>query len=161
VSAVSIEPVASPADFPVLVAMPTRWNDNDAYGHVNNAVFYEYFDTVVNSWLDRRAGAEARLGEAIGVVAESGCRYLREVSYPQELLVGLACERLGRSSVTYRLAVFGPAPEEGAKPLPSAVGRFVHVYVDRTTRRPMPVPEAIREAVGSELLPRPTGEDEA
>jgi acyl-CoA thioester hydrolase len=142
----------APADYAFLVPLATRWNDNDLYGHVNNAVFYEYFDTVVNTWLDRAAGSAAREGAAIGVVAESGCRYLREVSYPQELLIGLGCERLGRTSVTYRLAVFAPPSTAGGDPVPAAAGRFVHVYVDRTTRRPVPVPGPVRAAVEGELL---------
>ncbi|MFE9629020.1 acyl-CoA thioesterase [Streptomyces sp. NPDC006527] len=154
-------PVAEPAgtkrplrtaDYPVRVPLATRWADNDSYGHVNNAVYYQYFDTVVNTWLSRRAGVRASESTAIGVVAESGCRYLREVSYPQELLIGLGCERLGRSSITYRLAVFLPDAVDGSAHQAAAVGRFVHVYVDREERRPVPIPQAVRAAVEAELL---------
>ncbi|SED63346.1 acyl-CoA thioesterase [Streptomyces melanosporofaciens] len=139
--------------FPVLVPCPTRWRDNDAYGHINNAVYYEYFDTAVNSWLHHRAGRIAHEGEAIGVVAESGCRYLRQAAYPEHLLVGVACDRLGRSSVTYRLAVFrtgGDAPD-APDDTAIAIGRFVHVYVDRRSRRPVPVPDPVRTAVAKDL----------
>ena len=137
------------ADFPVLRPLQTRWRDNDVYGHVNNVVYYEYFDTAVNAWLHEQVGRVAREGDAIGVVAETTCRYHHEVSFPQELVVGLRCDRLGTTSITYRLAIFSrDAPEDG----PAAVGRFVHVYVDRGSRRPVPVPPAVREAVARELV---------
>ena len=126
------------------LTVPTRWMDNDVYGHVNNVVYYEYFDTAVNAWLHEQVGLAAREGASIGVVAETTCRYLHEVAFPQDLVVGLRCDRLGTTSVTYRLAIFRrDLPEEG----PAAVGRFVHVYVDRDTRRPVPVPPEVREAV--------------
>jgi acyl-CoA thioester hydrolase len=145
------------SDFPVLMPQQTRWADNDRYGHVNNVVYYAYFDTAVNTWLARQAGYGAAEGPAIGVVAETGCRFLREVSFPQDLQVGLGCERLGRSSVTYRLALFGPEPD-GSGLYAAAVGRFVHVYVDREHRRPVPVPAPVRAAVESALLsPSPAG----
>lgn len=138
-------------DFPVLTDLQTRWRDNDVYGHVNNVVYYEYFDTAVNAWLHEQVGRVAREGEAIGVVAETTCRYLHEVSFPQQIVVGLACERLGRTSITYRLAIFA-ADVAGAGP--AALGRFVHVYVDRDSRRPVAVPERIRQAVQRVLVPR-------
>jgi acyl-CoA thioester hydrolase len=138
-------------DFPVLTMLQTRWRDNDVYGHVNNVVYYEYFDTAVNAWLHEQVGRIARDGEAIGVVAETTCRYLHEVSFPQRILVGLACERLGSTSITYRLAIFA-ADAEGTGP--AALGWFVHVYVDRDTRRPVAVPAAIREAIQRVLMPQ-------
>ncbi|MEV5384451.1 thioesterase family protein [Streptomyces sp. NPDC052721] len=153
----------TPDAFPVHMPLATRWRDNDSYGHVNNAVYYEFFDTAVNTWLHKRVGAEAHDGDAIGVVAASGCRYLRQAAYPEALVMGLACERLGRSSVTYRLAVFGTRDAESG---PSgvtalAVGRFVHVYVSRDTRRPVPIPVAVREAVIKDLITEdPTDADE-
>jgi acyl-CoA thioester hydrolase len=130
------------ADFPVLRATPTRWGDNDQYGHANNVVYYAWFDTAVNGWLMEATGSDVSRLDAIGVVVESSCRYLSPVGFPQQLTVGLAVDRLGGRSVAYRLAVFGPDDEH-----PAAVGRFVHVYVDAGTRRPVDVPELVRRAV--------------
>ena len=138
----AIAPAPQRDDFPVLRAMQTRWMDNDQYGHVNNVAYYSYFDTAVNGWLMAAAGADARLGAAIGVVAETSCRFLKEISFPDALYVGLRLEKLGNSSVVYQLAVF-----RGDDVEPSALGRFVHVYVDRTTRRPVAVPQTIRAAL--------------
>jgi acyl-CoA thioester hydrolase len=129
-------------DFRVLRAVPLRWNDDDTYGHVNNAVHYLLFDTAVNGWLVEATGTDIRRLPAIGIVAETGCRYLAELRFPEQVTAGLALERLGRSSVTYRLALFG----EQAGP-PAAVGRFVHVYVDATSRRPVSVPLEVRRAL--------------
>src|SRR3954453_24121681 len=129
-------------DFPVWWPMPTRWADNDQYGHANNVVYYAWFDTAVNGWLMREVGADVRELPAMGVVAETSCRFVSEVAFPDQLEVGLAVERLGRSSVTYRLAVFAEGADQ-----PAAVGRFVHVYVDPGTRRPVDVPDAVRTAV--------------
>jgi acyl-CoA thioester hydrolase len=125
--------------FPVLRGMQTRWHDNDHYGHVNNVVYYSYFDTAVNGWLIEASGCDIRELPAIGIVAETSCRFLRTVGFPDALHVGLAVERLGRSSVTYRLAVF-----RGDEEAPSALGRFVHVYVDGGNRRPIEIPAALR-----------------
>lgn len=130
-----------PEDFAVLVDVPLRWADDDAYGHVNNAVHYQLFDTAVNGWLATQVG-DVRGLPALGVVAETGCRYLGELRFPERVRCGLSLDRLGASSVAYRLALFG----EGG-PGPVAVGRFVHVYVDPGTRRPVPVPDAVRTAV--------------
>ena len=130
------------ADFKVLWPMQTRWMDNDHYGHVNNVAYYSYFDTAVNGYLMDATGADTRTLNAIGIVAESGCRFLKQVSFPDRLQVGLRLEKLGNSSVIYQLAVFRGDDEE-----PAAIGRFVHVYVDATTRRPVSVPIAIRAAL--------------
>ncbi len=130
--------------FPVLRQVPLRWNDDDAYGHVNNTVHYLLFDTAVNGWLAEAVGGDLRALPALGIVAETGCRYLSELRFPDAVTAGVALDRLGRSSVTYRLALFGQASEQ-----PAAVGRFVHVYVDRTTRRPVPVPAAVRTALAA------------
>lgn len=140
-------PAARPADFPVLRTMPTRWSDNDVYGHVNNVVYYSPFDTTVNGWLLEACGTDIRDLPAIGVVAETSCRFLRSTSFPDVLHVGLGLERRGRSSVVYRLAVFGTAAGGRIEDDPAALGRFVHVYVDRETRRPAPVPEQIANAL--------------
>lgn len=135
------EALPTRADFPVLEPVQTRWADNDQYGHANNVVYYAWFDTVVNGWLGRQVGDVTRL-PALGVVVETSCRYLASVAFPDALTVGLGVERLGERSVTYRLAVFREEADE-----PSAVGRFVHVYVDPATRRPTPIPEEIGRAL--------------
>lgn len=116
--------------------------DNDHYGHVNNVAYYSFFDTAVNGFLIESTGLDVRDLAAIGIVAESGCRFLSAVSFPDTVHAGLAIERLGTSSVVYRIALFRNDETD-----PCAVGRFVHVYVDRTSRRPVPVPEAIRTVV--------------
>jgi acyl-CoA thioester hydrolase len=129
-------------DFPVLRPVPTRWADNDVYGHVNNVVYYSYFDTAVNGWLMDATGQDIRLLPAIGVVAETGCRFLSALSFPDLVTAGLLLRRLGTSSVTYQIALF-----RGADPAPAGLGHFVHVYVDRATRQPVPVPQIIRDAL--------------
>lgn len=130
------------SDFRVLRALPTRWSDDDTYGHVNNVVHYLMFDTAVNGWLIEASGTDIRTLPAIGLVVETGCRYLAELRFPETVIAGIGLERLGSSSVVYRLALFGERAEE-----PAAVGRFVHVYVDRGTRRPVPVPDEVRAAL--------------
>ncbi|MEB3020189.1 acyl-CoA thioesterase [[Mycobacterium] crassicus] len=133
-------------DFPVHWPVLTRWTDNDMFGHLNNAVYYQLFDTTINGWI--AAGApdvDPVAMPELGVVAESGCRFLGELGFPDRLTVGLAVTRLGRSSVTYRLAVFRTPDAEAAEDAPlAALGHWVHVYVDRTTRRPVPIPDGIR-----------------
>ncbi len=129
-------------EFPVLRTITSRWMDNDHYGHVNNVVYYSYFDTAVNGYLIEASGADIRDLPAIGIVAETSCRFLRELSFPDTIHAGLALEKLGNSSVVYRIGLF--RNEETA---PAALGRFVHVYVDAKTRRPVPVPPPIRAAL--------------
>jgi acyl-CoA thioester hydrolase len=134
------------ADFPVFRPTQTRWSDNDHYGHVNNVVYYEWFDTAVNGWLIEASGCDIRALPAIGVVAETSCRFLRELAFPDRVLTGIRLERRGNSSVVYELAIFREvdgAPEDPA----CARGRFVHVYVDAVTRRPVPIPDAIGHAL--------------
>jgi acyl-CoA thioester hydrolase len=113
----------------------TRWADNDAYGHVNNTVYYQWFDTAVNAWLIEAGLLDVAAGDPIGLVVETGCRYAAPLAYPEPVEVGLGVERLGSSSVVYRLGVFAKGADEAA-----AEGFFVHVYVDRETRRPAPLP---------------------
>jgi acyl-CoA thioester hydrolase len=119
----------------------TRWADNDAYGHVNNTVYYAWFDTAVNAWLIAAGLLDIERGDPIGLVVETGCRYARPLAYPDPVEVGLAVESVGTSSVRYRLGVFREGSDEAA-----AEGHFVHVYVDRTSRRPAALPEAWRSA---------------
>jgi acyl-CoA thioester hydrolase len=130
--------------FPVVRTIPTRWADNDHYGHVNNAVYYLYLDTAVNGWLIEATGTDIRELPEIGIVVSTSCEYLASVGFPDVLEVGLATSRLGRTSVTYRLAVF--REQDG---LLCARAEFVHVYVDRDSRRPVPIPEVIRQALST------------
>jgi acyl-CoA thioester hydrolase len=116
--------------------------DNDTYGHVNNVVYYSYFDTAVNGYLIDATGADIRAFAAIGIVAETSCRFLAQLSFPETIEAGLRLEKLGNSSVIYRIALFKEGSDQAA-----AVGRFVHVYVDSASRAVVPVPEAIRAAV--------------
>jgi acyl-CoA thioester hydrolase len=141
-------------DFPVLWPVGTRWADNDMFGHLNNAVYYQLFDTAINAWINTSTGLDPTTTPALGIVAESGCRYFSELQFPQGLVVGLAVTRLGRSSVTYRLGLFrsrvGQA-EDRPGPI-TALGHWVHVYVDRTTRKPVPIPDAIRSLLSTALV---------
>ena len=133
-------------NFPVLWPVLTRWADNDMFGHLNNAVYYQLFDTAINGWIQTNVELDPVATTAQGIVAESGCRYFSELHFPQRLVVGLSVTRLGNSSVTYRLGIFRAGEEAAAdEPQPvAAVGHWVHVYIDRTSRRPVPIPDAIR-----------------
>jgi acyl-CoA thioester hydrolase len=133
-------------DFPVLWPVLTRWADNDMFGHLNNAVYYQLFDTAINGWINTNTEVDPLTMSSLGIVAESGCRYFSDLRFPERLVIGLAVTRLGRSSVTYRLGVFRAAEELAADETQSvtALGHWVHVYVDRTSRRPVPIPDAIR-----------------
>lgn len=129
-------PLAPRSAYRVWRTITTRWADNDAYGHVNNTVYYQWFDTAVNAWLIEADLLDLVAGDPIGLVVETGCRYARPLSYPAPVELGLAVAEIGRSSVHYRLGVFHPADVEAA-----AEGFFVHVYVGRHDRRPTPIPE--------------------
>jgi acyl-CoA thioester hydrolase len=133
-------PLEGRAAYRVWRDIGTRWADNDAYGHVNNTVYYSWFDTAVNAWLIEAGLLDVAAGDPIGLVVETGCRYARALTYPEPIEVGLAVERLGNSSVRYRLGVFAKGAGE-----PAAEGFFVHVYVDRATRRPIALPEHWRQ----------------
>lgn len=137
--------------FRVFRPIATRWLDNDMYGHVNNAVYYTFFDTTVNGYLLERTGVDIRRLSALGVVAETSCRFMRSVSFPDQLEVGLAIERLGTRSITYRLGIFVENSPDCV-----AEGRFVHVYVDADTRASVEIPAVIRTAVEPLLLAGPT-----
>lgn len=122
--------------------IPTRWNDNDVYGHVNNVVYYAYFDTVINRHLIEAGGLDIHHGAVIGLAVESQCRYRRAVAFPTDLEGGLAIAHLGNSSVRYEVGLFPQGEDDVA-----AEGSFVHVFVDRVTRRPVPLPERLRGAL--------------
>ena len=128
--------------FAHLTSLDTRWMDNDAYGHVNNVVYYSYFDTAVNRWLIERGLLEVLTSAAIGLVVETQCRYIKPLSFPDRVTVGLRVAKLGKSSVRYEIALFRNDDADAA-----AVGHFVHVYVDRTTRASTPIPDAVRHAL--------------
>jgi acyl-CoA thioester hydrolase len=124
------------------LAIPTRWMDNDSYGHVNNVTYYSYFDTAVNEHLIRAGGLDIRDGPAIGLVVETSCRFHQPLTFPEHVDAGLRVIKLGTSSVTYEIGIFRHGDDS-----PAATGRFVHVWVDRATQRPTPVPAAIRAAL--------------
>jgi acyl-CoA thioester hydrolase len=135
-------------DFPVHWPVLTRWADNDMFGHLNNAVYYQLFDTAINGWIQTNVTLDPVTTSAQGIVAESGCRYFSELHFPERLAVGVSVTRLGNSSCTYRLGIFRAA-EESAPQGVAAVGHWVHVYVDSTTRRPVPIPDAIRSLLST------------
>ncbi|OBG92156.1 4-hydroxybenzoyl-CoA thioesterase [Mycobacterium sp. E3251] len=156
----SPDPVIPPApdgltsdDFPVLWPVGTRWADNDMFGHLNNAVYYQLFDTAINAWINTSTGLDPLTTPALGIVAESGCRYYSELHFPEDLAVGLAVTRLGRSSVTYRLGVFRAAQAQQAQPI-TALGHWVHVYVDRFSRKPIEIPAPVRSLLSSASVDR-------
>jgi len=131
-------------DYRHTLAIPTRWGDNDAYGHVNNAVYYAYFDTVVNTFLIREGVLDIEKGAVIGLVVETGCQFFAPLVYPETVTAALRVASIGRSSVRYEIGLFGEAQEVAA-----AQGHFVHVYVDRETRRPASLPEPLRRVLES------------
>lgn len=130
------------SDFRHVTEITTRWMDNDVYGHVNNVVFYAYFDTVVNEYYIAAGGLDIHAGPAIGLVVETLCRYHRPISFPDIIDAGLRVARLGTSSVRHEIGLFRRGEEA-----PAATGHFVHVFVDRATRRPMPIPDEMRAAL--------------
>lgn len=130
------------ADFPFTQRVSTRWSDNDVYGHVNNAIYYQYFDSVINASLIERGSLDIRRGEVVGFIVRSECDYLAPVSYPGDVEVGVAVTRLGNSSVTYSLGLF-----KAGEPAPCAVGSMVHVFVQTDTQKPVPIPDSIRAAL--------------
>ncbi|QUS58832.1 acyl-CoA thioesterase [Pseudovibrio brasiliensis] len=125
----------------------TRWEDNDIYGHINNAVYYSYFDSAVNAYLIANDALNIHEGDEIGLVVESGCQYFSEIAYPQKIDIGLRVGHLGNSSVRYELALFVPGAETAA-----AQGFFTHVYVDRASRRPQALSLNLRNALEALLL---------
>ncbi|MGU3292168.1 acyl-CoA thioesterase [Williamsia sp. M5A3_1d] len=141
--------------------MTTRWADNDMYGHLNNAVYYQLFDTAINAWIIESTGVDPTASSAQGVVVESGCRYFASVAFPEPVTVTIAVSRLGSSSVTYDLGLFaGPTDTDGAAPTIAARGRWVHVYVDTTSRRPVPIPDDIRALLSTaDISARTTAPD--
>jgi acyl-CoA thioester hydrolase len=118
----------------------TRWMDNDVYGHVNNVVYYSYFDTIVNRYLIDPCGLDFHRAPIVGIMAETMCRFHRSVAYPDALDAGLRIGKLGTSSVRYEIGIFREKEEEA-----SAEGHLVHVFVERATNKPVPIPARIRQ----------------
>jgi acyl-CoA thioester hydrolase len=129
------------------LAIPTRWMDNDTYGHVNNVVYYSYFDTVINAYLIRQGGLDIRDGLVIGLAIETFCQFHTSLSFPEVIDAGLRVARLGRSSVRYEIGLF----REGQQ-APAATGHFVHVFVERASQRPVSIPGTIRAALAALLV---------
>ena len=138
------EPPRPRDSYPHFTTITTRWSDNDAYGHVNNTIYYAWFDSAVNALLVGAGLLDIVHGDPIGLVVETGCTYFAPLSFPGEVEVGIAVDRLGGSSVTYRLGIFaaGSAPA-------AAQGHFTHVYVGRQSRRPVPMPDAWRATLAA------------
>ncbi|MDR5878488.1 thioesterase family protein [Caballeronia sp. LZ032] len=130
------------ADYAHFLSISTRWSDNDVYGHINNVVYYSYFDTVVNEYLLRHGVLDYREGETIGLVVETRCNFFAPVVFPEPIEAGLRVEKLGTTSVRYEVAIFAQGADEAA-----AQGHFVHVYVDRVTRRPVALPALLVAAL--------------
>jgi acyl-CoA thioester hydrolase len=140
---VSREPPAARSEFKVWRRFTTRWADNDSYGHVNNTVFYQWFDSAVNAWLVEQGLLDIHGGDPIALVVQTRCTYFYPLEFPQDVEVGLAVAELRRSSVRYRIGVFADAAEKTA----AAQGEFVHVLVDRDSRRPVEMPAKWRAAL--------------
>ena len=130
------------ADYRHFLAIPTRWMDNDVYLHVNNVVYYSYFDTVVNQYLVERGVLDIEKSSVIGLVVETQCHYFSPIAFPDTVHAGLRVAKLGTSSVRYEIGIFRNAQVQAA-----AQGHFVHVYVDRASNRPAPLPAALRAAL--------------
>ncbi|MDP3813878.1 thioesterase family protein [Pseudomonas sp.] len=128
--------------------LSTRWHDNDIYGHVNNVTYYSFFDSAVNSYLIEVGGLDIHNGDVVGFVVSSSCDYFASIAFPERIEIGLRVGKLGNSSVQYELAVFKAGEEEAC-----AAGRFVHVFVDRASNRPVSIPQALRGALTALLVP--------
>ena len=128
--------------YPHFLSIQTRWSDNDIYGHVNNVTYYSYFDTVVNCFLIDQGGLDIETDSVIGMAVETMCKFNKPLAYPEVLEAGLRVGKLGNSSVRYEIGIFQEGAGEAA-----AMGHFVHVFVDRATGKPAPIPDAIRSAL--------------
>ncbi|MCB1455922.1 MAG: acyl-CoA thioesterase [Nitratireductor sp.] len=127
-------------EFGLFRRLQTRWSDNDIYGHMNNVVHYSLFDTAINGWLVDEGLLDLHKGEVVGLVVETGCSYFSEMAFPDTVVAGIRVGHLGNSSVRYEIALFRNDEERAA-----AQGHFVHVYVDRESRKPVPLPFALRD----------------
>lgn len=134
------------ADYRHFMPIQTRWMDNDLYGHVNNVVYYAYFDTLLNRYLIDAGGLDIHNGPIIGLAVETLCRFHKSIAYPETIDAGLRIGKLGTSSVRYEIGLFG-----GGEDTARAEGHFVHVFVDRATQRPVPIPDRMRQALAAIL----------
>lgn len=134
-------------DFLHFLAIPTRWMDNDIYGHLNNALYYAFFDTVINQYLIAEGGLDIHNGEVIGLAVETHCQFFQAISFPEVIDAGLRIAKLGNSSVRYEVGLFKQGEAEA-----SAMGHFVHVFVHRQNRRPVPLPQPIRASLEKILV---------
>ena len=135
------------AQFKFFFNIQTRWADNDIYGHVNNVTYYSYFDTAANSLLIQKTGFDIHKSEMIGLVVDSACSFLQELSFPEIVEVGVAIGKIGNSSLRYELAIFKQGQMQAA-----AQGHFVHVFVDRKTRQTITIPQGMRKILNSYLF---------
>lgn len=135
------------ADYRHFQIIPTRWMDNDIYGHVNNVNYYSFFDTAVNQFLIERGALDIHNGEVVGFVIETACNYFRPLAFPDAVAAGIRVARIGKTSVRYEVGLFRNDDEEIA-----AAGHFIHVYVDRKSGRPVSVPEGVRKVLASILV---------
>ena len=140
--------VTTRTDYKHFLPLQTRWADNDIYGHINNVAYYGYFDTIVNEYLIAAGALDIHEGAVIGLVVETGCKYFAPLAFPQKLEGALRVAHIGNSSVRYEIAIF----KEG-EDAPAAEGHFVHVYVDRKTRRPVKLPDVFRTAIKKIQIP--------
>ena len=127
--------------------IPTRWRDNDVYHHINNVIYYEFFDTVINGYLMEAGGLDFSGGESVGFAVETHCQFLKPISFPEEVDACLRVGELGNSSVRYEIGIFKAGEVE-----PAAVGYFVHVFVDRLTHKPVRISGRLREAMAALLV---------
>lgn len=141
------------SDYRAGSAITTRWNDNDPYGHVNNAIFYFWFDTAVNRYLIEHDVLDITGGDTIGLVVQTACEYFAPIAFPDEVMARIRVDRLGNSSVTYGVGLFRGEEQEA-----SAAGSFTHVYVDRASRRPVPLPDRLRSVLESIVVSRDSKE---
>ena len=135
----TVPPMSARDGYAHMLEIPTRWNDNDVYGHVNNVEYYAFFDTVINKWLIAEGGLDIHRGDVIGVCVESHCEYKAGFEFPETVEALLRVGKLGKSSVRYEIGLFSAGADE-----PAATGHFVHVFVDREARRPTEMPEQLR-----------------
>jgi acyl-CoA thioester hydrolase len=148
----SSRPLPQPREaFVHFESIATRWMDNDVYGHLNNVVHYSLFDTAVNRMLIEAGALDIHAGTVIGLVVHTQCHYFESLAFPQTVHAGIRVEQLGRSSVRYGIGLFG-----GEAASTAAIGQFTHVYVDRATRRPVPLPDALRGVLEPLVRPEPT-----
>ncbi len=145
-AAIRVRP-ASRAEFRWFAPVTTRWHDNDVFGHVNNVIYYSWIDTTVNRWLIESAALNQLNSPLIGLVAETGCTYFESIAFPEAVETGLAARKIGASSVEYRIGTFKAGADKTA-----ALGRFVHVYVDFVSRRPVALPDLMRQKLSQLLL---------